>query len=85
MLIHVFPTKDVAIGQWVKIWISPVINSLNVLAAGVTVRVLRYCSGEKLCIIYEGRGWYNTVNMGMNVLDHVATGATFTPSTNMVL
>ena len=84
MLIHVFPTLPVAINAPVKIWISPIVNSPNVLVAGVTVRLLRYCSGEKLCTLYEGRGWYKTINMA-SVVNYGTTGATFTPSSTMVL
>ena len=32
----------------------------NDLVAGVTIRVMRDCSGSKLCNIFEGRGWYKT-------------------------
>ncbi len=84
MILHVYPTKIVPINTPIKIWISPIINSLNVLVAGVTVRVLRFCSGEKLCTIYEGRGWYKTINMS-SVVDYNTTVATFTPSSTMVL
>ena len=84
MILHVYPTKIVPINTPVKIWISPVINSPNVLVAGVIVKVLRPCSGEKLCTMYEGRGWYKTMNMAI-VTDYGTTGATFTPASPMVL
>ncbi len=45
MIIYVYPTLTVTAGNPVKIWISPIINSPNVLVAGVTVRLLRDCQG----------------------------------------
>jgi hypothetical protein len=80
MIIHVFPTLAVPVNGAVKIWISPIINSPNVLVAGVTVRLLRYCSGEKLCTMYEGRGWYKTISMATVQNYGTSGGATFTPS-----
>jgi hypothetical protein len=85
MLIHVFPTKVVPMNTGIKIWISPIINSPNVLTAGVTVRLLRYCSGEKLCTLYEGRGWYKTISMASVANPGLTGGATFASSSPMVL
>ena len=45
MKIYVYPTNPVAANVTVNIWLSPVINSPNVLVAGVTVRLLRPCNG----------------------------------------
>jgi hypothetical protein len=84
MILHVYPTNTIAANTVMKIWISPIINSVNVLVAGVTVKVLRPCSGEKLCTIYEGRGWYKTTS-GMTIVDHGTADATFTPSPTTVL
>lgn len=79
-----YPTNIVAFGTPVNIWISPIINSPNVLVAGVTVKVLRFCSGEQLCTMYEGRGWYKTTN-SMVVTDYGTTGATFSTAPTTVL
>lgn len=84
MLIHVYPTINVAVNVPVEIWISPIVNSLNVLVAGVTVKVLRFCSGEELCTMYQGRGWYKTTS-SLIVTDYATTVATFTPSPTTVL
>lgn len=52
--------------------------------AGVTVKVLRFCSGEKLCTIYEGRGWYKTTN-SMTVTNYGTGVASLTPTPTEVL
>lgn len=45
MKIIVYPTKTVPLNTQVNVWISPIINSPNVLVAGIIVRVLRPCAG----------------------------------------
>jgi hypothetical protein len=45
MIIHVYPTNTVPLNTPVKIWLSPIINSPNVLVAGVVVKLLRSCAG----------------------------------------
>ncbi len=67
-----------------NIWISPIINSVNVLVSGVTVKLLRDCQGEQYCTIFEGRGYYRTTNTTI-VTDYGLSGATFTPNPLTVL
>lgn len=83
MIIRVFPSKTVTPGTTIEIWISPVLNPKDVMVAGVTLKVTRYCFGQERCMIYEARGYYKTLN-NLAITNYQDTVATFSPSNSQV-